>query len=711
MGGDEPFSIDSYPSGYSNLYASAIGDYRVSVFAKIEQELVKIPEKYLPESAIAQADLSQTDTAQPDYVKGVIRQESLPEGYPYDNGITETILVNNQTITGFSSWDPWKVFENQESVKFDIVEGRKYIVNWDGTDYETIGHTFKDGSYGFDYIGNVNYTNIGISTGGSIPFSIINYTNDEREAGNYTHIVTESTAESHVISVTEHASNIDKINVEFLPEGYPHKEIIDGALFNGSGITFNDGRSEFIESPFGHFIIGQKYTVVWDGVEYSDLIAFEDNGDATIGAAYKNTNDDMPFNICTWDNYMGTETPVATRLGINTHSDAASHNVSIYGTAKIIKTIDIDYLPENLHNPIGRCGPGIASEIFNSPYNNATGNYSHAEGSYTDAIGHYSHTEGYGTTASGYYAHAEGYNAMASGDYSHAEGSGTTASGIYSHAEGCKTIASGDYSHAEGAIDTHSCQLIGDANSTTYELYSFTSGVKVGCPISYNGIEAKIIAINNRTITVSKTLSENVALNKAYATIKYGCASGKYSHSEGDSTIASGNYSHAEGVDTVAGGLGSHAEGGNTTASGECSHAEGSYTTASGSFSHAEGYKTAASGNYSHIEGYETTAQGKSQHVQGEYNILDSQGSATTRGTYAHIVGNGTSSTYRSNAHTLDWDGNAWFAGDVYVGSTGGKNKDDGSKKLVTVDEMNAAIAAAIEAAFANIARAENTSF
>ena len=25
----------------------------------------------------------------------------------------------------------------------------------------------------------------------------------------------------------------------------------------------------------------------------------------------------------------------------------------------------------------------------------------------------------------------------------------------------------------------------------------------------------------------------------------------------------------------------------------------------------------------------------------------------------------------RSNAHTLDWDGNAWFAGDVLVGGAG----------------------------------------
>lgn len=48
-------------------------------------------------------------------------------------------------------------------------------------------------------------------------------------------------------------------------------------------------------------------------------------------------------------------------------------------------------------------------------------------------------------------------------------------------------------------------------------------------------------------------------------------------------------------------------------------------------------------------------------------------------------MGNGSDSSNRSNAHTLDWNGNAWFAGDIYTGSTSGKNKDDGSVKLPVV--------------------------
>jgi hypothetical protein len=69
-------------------------------------------------------------------------------------------------------------------------------------------------------------------------------------------------------------------------------------------------------------------------------------------------------------------------------------------------------------------------------------------------------------------------------------------------------------------------------------------------------------------------------------------------------------------------------------------------------------------------------------------------GSETTRGAYAHIVGNGTSTSNRSNAHTLDWEGNAWFAGDVYVDSTSGRYKDKGSKKLATESYIDSAIAA-----------------
>lgn len=106
----------------------------------------------------------------------------------------------------------------------------------------------------------------------------------------------------------------------------------------------------------------------------------------------------------------------------------------------------------------------------------------------------------------------------------------------------------------------------------------------------------------------------------------------------------------------------SSAIGDETVASGDCSHAEGYRTQARGKGAHAEGLNTKASGLFSHAEGSNTTANAECQHVQGKYNVFDSENQ------YAHIVGNGKENA-PSNAHTLDWNGNAWFAGNVYIGA------------------------------------------
>ena len=176
-----------------------------------------------------------------------------------------------------------------------------------------------------------------------------------------------------------------------------------------------------------------------------------------------------------------------------------------------------------------------------------------------------------------------------------------------------------------------------------------------------------------------------------------GCtASGFYSHAEGESCAATNSGSHAEGVETVCSGMGAHtegrgtsatameahAEGEDSTASRRAAHAEGIFTTASGEGAHSEGWLTEARGEASHAEGMGTIADGNHQHVQGRYNLALGY-------KYAHIVGNGYEESYssdpvRSNAHTLDWDGNAWFAGDVYVG---GKSQDEG-KKLLTENKV-----------------------
>ena len=183
-------------------------------------------------------------------------------------------------------------------------------------------------------------------------------------------------------------------------------------------------------------------------------------------------------------------------------------------------------------------------------------------------------------------------------------------------------------------------------------------------------------------------------------------ASGMFSHAEGVGTQASGEASHAEGYASYAEsdashaeGYASHAEGDSSNAEGYSSHAEGGFSYAQGDDSHAEGYSSYAQGDYSHAEGYSSYAFGRSQHAQGEYNISDpdvNHNNGWQRSRYAHIVGNGTSDAHRSNAHTLDWDGNATFAGVVtgtgadyaeyFEWSDGNPDNEDRVGLIVTLD-------------------------
>ena len=354
----------------------------------------------------------------------------------------------------------------------------------------------------------------------------------------------------------------------------------------------------------------------------------------------------------------------------------------------------------------------------------ASGNNSHAEGNYTTASGENSHTEGEGTTASGDNSHAEGNYTTASGENSHAEGDNTTASGYASHAEGYYNL-SGGYTKFDAALGSETVDstinyYIDVANldttliSTNDEIYVLVednaSTEKQICKIIVSSITEYNTTDEVSTVKHKIYFDENELRNQmsgfpnikiinihvknnnnpysTHAEGKYTTASGDSSHAEGHLTEASGSSSHAEGVYatasgdygshaegeyatasgpvshaegyyTTASGDSSHAEGDNTTASGENSHAEGFKTTASGYTSHAEGEYTKASGKYAHVEGYHTTARSNNQHVQGKYNVED------TNGTYAHIVGGGTSNTNRKNIHTLDWNGNAVYSGDV----------------------------------------------
>lgn len=160
----------------------------------------------------------------------------------------------------------------------------------------------------------------------------------------------------------------------------------------------------------------------------------------------------------------------------------------------------------------------LRGEIFNDTLNNqATGTYSHAEGSSTTASGEYSHAEGQGCISQGISAHSEGRYCSATNHDTHAEGRNTTASNFRAHAEGYNTTASGSNSHSggEGTIASQINETvigqynINETGQTTNKLFVVGNGND-----GNNRSDAFVVykngnlSLNNSLITIGKGSSQ-----------------------------------------------------------------------------------------------------------------------------------------------------------------------------------------------------------
>jgi hypothetical protein len=391
--------------------------------------------------------------------------------------------------------------------------------------------------------------------------------------------------------------------------------------------------------------------------------------------------------------------------------------------------------------------PGAHAEggltVANASYSHAegfksasTGEYSHVEGIVCESSGQGSHAEGYYTVASGQRSHSEGCFTEAASQYQHVQGKYNVvdSNGVYAHIVGNGTGKNNR--HNAYTLDWQgNAWFAGEVQGTNLP-YTISSKVLATVPASDIKIDGEI-AVNNISINKDRRYYiEFLGSKKLCSLLINGeigdfiiCNIGNYSieihnntfnisiyidkintsdttdtftdliiyeeevkyldnkYLETDLTLQNsislgrigdiGTGSSAIGYDVEASGYASHAEGSKTTASGDYSHAEGSTTTASGVNSHAEGDYTTASGMFSHAEGYGSKASSQFQHVQGKYNIEDKDRK------YAHIVGNGAGDAKRSNAHTLDWQGNAWYSGKVTTGAAPVEDMDLTTKKYV----------------------------
>lgn len=161
---------------------------------------------------------------------------------------------------------------------------------------------------------------------------------------------------------------------------------------------------------------------------------------------------------------------------------------------------------------------------------------------------------------------------------------------------------------------------------------------------------------------------------------------GHYLYESSQKGFACGSNNRLQGILEFVSGTGNYSKG-------YASHVEGASNQMGGKYAHAEGAYNENYGYACHVEGRGNIADGgrgssigKPQHVEGQYNVQDGTQ------TYAHIVGNGTSKSDRSNAHTLNYDGTAWYANAVKVGGT----SETDAKTLATEEFVTSAINAAL---------------
>lgn len=501
-------------------------------------------------------------------------------------------------------------------------------------------------------------------------------------------IATGDSDNEHILSIYEYAPTIDAQYINNMYYSEP------GNLIYASPITeyeelFTESSEILYQADLLNlnfkFVKNQPYHIQWNGRSYLCVAQYGESEDVCgFGNLLLLATGSDSIHDYEIVNAFDTGAPFCC---ISSRDESfiiwtgqASASIAIYEAEGEIHTIPEKYLPELIGHTTEHGG-----EIFNDYENNAAyGDQSHAEGRRTIAG-----TKGF--TITGVSEVWEDYPTYPQyGMY--------TLDNIEGLAEGMQVMA---YLDGQGLAPS---TIIGfSGTSILVAPYEYRNLITDNPGY---GIVNKLIVLNHPELGTSLIghsahAEGNLTQSASAATHAEGSktsAIGPSSHVEGGHTIAYGAYSHAEGI--YSGSIHDGPNGPNdptgssavyTTAYGIGSHAEGRGTQAGsirdnvfvGDAAHAEGINTIAAEKATHAEGRGTVATRENQHIQGKYNYLDENGDA---GDYLHIVGNGASDSSRSNAHTLDQQGNAWFAGMVEATAIVLKTPN-GSRYQISIDD------------------------
>ena len=193
-----------------------------------------------------------------------------------------------------------------------------------------------------------------------------------------------------------------------------------------------------------------------------------------------------------------------------------------------------------------------------------------------------------------------------------------------------------------------------NTRATGYTSFAF------GNTANASGDEAVAIGDNN---TASGTVATSFGAN-TISSGRYTLTAGFYSEASGDYATAFGNHSIASGNNATASGFDAKAEGHHATAFGRSS-------TATGNSSNAFGRSVTANADYSTAIGYNTNTYSYGETAIGLFNTIYT---AIDTNSYnandrLFVIGNGTSTSNRSDAIVVYKNGNTEINGNLMIDS------------------------------------------
>ena len=258
--------------------------------------------------------------------KGIIKQEHLPEGYPYPLKAGGVILP--ETVPVFmEDMGAFVIMDGIDASMF--TEGESYTVNWNGTEYKTSALAVNDDGMEAIILGDAGALQ-GEPVSGE-PFMIMILSAEAQAAmGVAGMIMAIDGSETVIMSISLDEANVP-ISHKYLPEGYPYT--IPGGTVLLADYSLS---AMYSGAPLFNLKSGYNYAVNWNGTDYP-VTAVNTGEMVYIGNAglIDGIETEEPFTIMAAQGQMVISGTFPATVTVT--------------TADSYKKMDMKYLPDDLN--------------------------------------------------------------------------------------------------------------------------------------------------------------------------------------------------------------------------------------------------------------------------------------------------------------------------------------------------------------------------